>query len=277
MANQNNSTIMSKLASEAGLVLIPFFFTLIVFMFKVGKFFFYDIPLEHISVSLGELFSFWFGFFIAVGVLGFAFINLIVGIIKQGKSQKFFNVVLYDPLLYGLVIFLISFPLAPFKASLLFAGGFFLVVLLQRLWEALFDKNKQFNFWERIVSNTAKARYKEKAMKTDPASLWDKVNESYYLGIFCVYVFFGFPIKIGYLLESSTTRHWVDNSKQELILVQTQNEFHLLKEYDPKDKTFKPGYVIRPVADAELRYIEVTTGEIKKIELDDKAVFNQSK
>lgn len=268
MAEQNNSTILSKLLSEAGLVLIPFFFTLFVFMSKVGKFFFYDIPLEYISVSLGELFSFWFGFFIAVSLMGFAVLELIVGLFKNGKSQKFFSIVLYEPLLYALIIFLFIFPVAPFSATLLLSGGFFMFALLLGLGEALFDKNKQFTFWERIVSNTAKARYERVTKKTDPTSLWDKLNESYYLGIFFVYICFGFPIKIGYLLESSTPRHWVDSTKQELILVQTQNEFHLLKEYDLKEKTLKPGYLIRPISDSELKYIEVDTGEIKKIELE---------
>jgi hypothetical protein len=267
MTEKNNSSILSKLVSEAGLVLIPFFFTLIVFMSQVGKFYFYDIPLEHISISLGELFSFWFGFFIAVGVIGFTLIDVIVGTIRRGKLEKFCSVVLFEPFLFFLITFLVLFPIAPFKVTVILSVFLFISTLLITLGEAWIDKNKQLSFWERILSNCAKAKYQRIAKSTDSKSWWDKVNESYYLGFFFAYIILGFPCKIGYLIESTKTRHWVDASQQELVVIQTQNEFHLLKEYDPNKKTFKTGYVIRPI-DSELKYVEIETGEIKKIGLN---------
>jgi len=106
MLEQNNSSILSKVSPETGLVVIPFFFTLIVFMSQVGKFFFYDIPLQHISISLGELFSFWFGFFIVVGIIGWTLVSIIVEIVQKSEPKGVFRIVLLYPLTYFLIYFL---------------------------------------------------------------------------------------------------------------------------------------------------------------------------
>src|SRR5688572_23125067 len=117
MLERNDSLILKKLFSDTAILLafIPFSFTLIVFMYQVGKFFFYDIPLQHISISLGQLFSFWFGFFIAVGVIGFGLINFIVSTIFKFKLGIFFKAVLFEPLSFATIAFLFLFPFAPFE------------------------------------------------------------------------------------------------------------------------------------------------------------------
>lgn len=264
MLEQSNSSILSKVSSETGLVVIPFFFTLIVFMYQVGKFFFYDIPLQHISISIGELFSFWFGFFIVVGIIGWTLVTVIVELVQKSEPKGFFRIVLLYPLIYFLIYFLIFFPIAPFNVSVILPAAIAILHILGDLAEAWSNKNKQFTFWERILSNHAKNKYERRAKNLAPIGWRDKLNDSYALGFFCIYVTLGFPCKIGYVIESSSTRHWVDDSKHEFLLIHTQNEFHLLKEYDLKEKTLKPGYVIRPVADSDLKYIELETGEIKK-------------
>lgn len=275
MLEQSNSSILSKVSSETALAVIPFFFTLIVFMYQVGKFFFYDIPLQHISISLGELFSFWFGFFIVVGIIGWTLVTITVGIVQKSEPKGFFRVVLLYPLAYSLIHFLIFFPIAPFNVSVILAAAIGVFYIFGDLALAWSNENKQFTFWERILSNHAKNKYERKVKNLAPIGWWDKLNDSYVLGFFCIYVVLGFPCKIGYLLESNTTRHWVDATNNELLLIQTQNEFHLLKEYDQKERALKPGYVIRPVADSTLKYIELETGEIKK--LNQKAVLVQGK
>lgn len=266
MIEKNNSSILNKVFSDTAilLALIPFSFTLIVFMYQVGKFFFYDIPLLHISISLGELFSFWFGFFIAVGVIGFGFLNFIVSTILKFKLARFFKAVLFEPLVYALMIFLLMFPIAEFEATLILSSAAILILFIN-LIDAWSNKNKQLNFFERIESNRAKSKYKSKVTDIGSTNWWDKLNEKYFLGFFCAYVILGVPCKVGYLLESTKTRHWVDSSNHELLLIQAQNEFHLLKEYDPIKKTLKAGYIIRPVAEKELGYLELEIGEIKKL------------
>ncbi|MFA7351608.1 MAG: hypothetical protein WC009_12675 [Methylotenera sp.] len=260
-------TIFNKIFSDTTLLLAltPFAFTLIVFMYQIGKFFFYDIPLQHISISLGQLFSFWFGFFIAVGLIGFGLIDLLIGMIFKYKLGRLFEVLFFEAFVLALIIFLLLFPIAPLENTLVFTSIAFSLMLISNLIDAGTNKNKQLSYLERIESNHAQSKYKKQIAKSFENNLWEKLSERYYLGFFCVYVILGVPCKIGYLLESTETKHWVDGTKHGLILVQAQNDFHLLKEYDPTKKVLKNGYIVRPISNNDIHYYQVETGRISKL------------
>ena len=258
-ANKSTSLISKFIGDSAFLLaLIPFSFSLIVFMYEVGRFYYFDIPFEYISISIGEVFAVWSALFIALGVFGFTILDTVINVITGSKVTK---VLFAKPLIYAVVCFLFIFPINP-KYAFYFTLIILTLNILTNLIRPLFNKDKSKTYLERVESTQIEV---SKSKSSEGLSIigWKKFTENYYLWFISIYLIFGIPCRVGYMIEEHNESHWVDSSDETIILVGIDNDYYLLKEYDPKSKELKDGYKIRPISNREATFHKIKTGKLK--------------
>lgn len=239
------------------LTLVPFAFTLIVFMYQVGRYIYYDIPLTYITISIGQLFTVWFGLFIVVGILGYILLDVLMNFLFK---HRLLRLLLVNPLILSTAIGLLFFVIDEGVNALFWGLLIFGLILFGNIISPLTmrDKRPYIEKLEEMLDRRGPSLVDRKG------TAWDKYSGPYALVVFMLILLLGVPFRVGNLIESYLGSRWVKSEATNEILVDANNEFYLIKTYDPVKKELLDGYKIIPVSLAPVSFIEHKTGMLHK-------------